>query len=84
MTLASATMPFPARLKQPLQLDPAILLLGSLLLLGGLVVLASASISVSDNLAGDPFWYVRRQAVAALVAAMGPSFRHGYPSATFA
>ncbi len=67
MTLSSATMPFPARLKQPLQLDPAILLLGSLLLLGGLVVLASASISVSDNLAGDPFYYVRRQAAAALV-----------------
>ena len=67
MTLASATMPFPARLRQPLQLDPAILLLGSLLLLGGLVVLASASISVSDNLAGDPFYYLRRQAVAAVV-----------------
>jgi cell division protein FtsW len=67
MTLASATMPFPARLKASLQLDPAILLLGSLLLLGGLVVLASASISISDNATGDPFYYVRRQAMAAVV-----------------
>lgn len=70
MTLASATMPFPARLKQRLQPDPGILLLGSLLLLGGLVVLASASISVSDNLAGDPFYYVRRQALAAVVGGL--------------
>lgn len=67
MTLASATMPFPARLKARLQPDPAILLSGSLLLLGGLVVLASASISISDNATGDPFYYVRRQAVAAVV-----------------
>ncbi|HEX2140390.1 MAG TPA: putative lipid II flippase FtsW [Woeseiaceae bacterium] len=67
MTLASATMPFPARLKARLQLDPALLLLGSLLLLGGLVVLASASISISDNLTGDPFYYLRRQGLAAVV-----------------
>ena len=70
MTLASATMPFPARLKQRLQPDAGILLLGSLLLLGGLVVLASASISVSDNLTGDPFFYVRRQALAAVAGGL--------------
>lgn len=67
MTLASATMPFPARLRTRPQPDPVILLLGSLLLLGGLVVLASASITTSDNATGDPFYYVRRQALAAAV-----------------
>lgn len=67
MSIDSATMPFPARLKARLQPDPVILGLTLLLLFGGLVVLASASISVSDKLAGDPFHYVQRQMVAALV-----------------
>lgn len=67
MTLATTTMPFPARLKQGLRPDPSILLLGSLLLLGGLVVLASASISISDNATGDPFYYLRRQVLAAAI-----------------
>lgn len=46
MSIDSATMPFPARLKARLQPDPVILGLTLLLLFGGLVVLASASISV--------------------------------------
>jgi cell division protein FtsW len=37
------------------------------LLLGGLVILASASISIADNATNDPFYYVGRQAVAALL-----------------
>lgn len=67
MSIDSATMPFPARLRARLQPDPVILGLTLLLLFGGLVVLTSASISVSDKLAGDPFYYVQRQMVAALV-----------------
>lgn len=67
MTLGSATMPFPARLKTPLQLDPVLLGIGLALLLGGLVILASASISISDNAVGEPFFYVVRQFVAALI-----------------
>lgn len=67
MNTASATMPFPAQLKTPLKLDPV--LLGTLitLLLGGLVILASASISIGDNIANDPFFFVSRQAVAVLL-----------------
>ena len=69
MKLSSATMPFPARLKTPLQMDPVLLSIGLALLVGGLVILASASISVSDNAVGDPFYYVQRQVIAALIGA---------------
>jgi cell division protein FtsW len=62
-------MPFPARLRTPLQMDPVLLSIGLALLFGGLVILASASISVSDNTAGEPFYYVQRQAIAALIGA---------------
>ena len=41
------------------------------LLLGGFVILASASISVSDNLADRPFFYVERQLLAALIGGTG-------------
>ena len=67
MSLSSATMPFPARLRTPLQMDPVLLSIGLALLIGGLVILASASISVSDNTVGEPFYYVQRQAIAALI-----------------
>jgi len=60
-------MPFPARLRTPLQMDPVLLSIGLALLIGGLVILASASISVSDNAVGDPFYYLQRQAVAAVI-----------------
>ncbi len=70
MTTGSVTMPFPARMKNPIRVD-AILLAASLtLLLGGLIVLASASISTADNASGDPFYYVSRQAIAALIGAV--------------
>jgi cell division protein FtsW len=65
----SATIGFPARLKTHLKLDPVMLLIVGALLLGGFVILASASITVSDNLAGQPFYYVQRQLVAALIGA---------------
>ena len=71
MSLQSATMPFPVRLKTPIQIDTFLLLIGLALLLGGLVILASASISTSDNSSGSPFYYVERQAVAALIGAAG-------------
>jgi len=69
MSLSSTTMPFPARLKTPLQMDPVLLSIGLALLIGGLVILASASISVSDNTVGEPFYYVQRQVIAALIGA---------------
>jgi cell division protein FtsW len=71
MSLQSATMPFPVRLKTPIQIDAVLLLIGLVLLLGGLVILASASISTSDNSSGSPFYYVERQAVAAFIGAAG-------------
>jgi len=64
MNVRSATMPFPARLKTPLQFDPVILTLGLTLLLGGIVILASASISIADGAVGRPFFYVERQLLA--------------------
>ena len=70
MTANSATMPFPARLKTSLQFDPVMLSIVLTLLLGGFVILASASISVSDNATGDPFFYVQRQLVAAIIGAV--------------
>jgi cell division protein FtsW len=60
-------MPFPARLKTELKIDPVLLTLVSVLLLGGLVILASASITISDNATGNPFFYLERQVVAAAI-----------------
>ena len=65
----NATMPFPARLKTQLKFDPVMMLIATTLLLGGLVILASASITVSDNVAGQPFYYLERQLFAALIGA---------------
>jgi cell division protein FtsW len=70
MTTGSITMPFPARLRAPLQIDGVLLTLALTLLLGGLVILASASVSISDSVAGQPFYYVERQLFAALIGGM--------------
>jgi cell division protein FtsW len=67
-------MPFPVRLKAQLQLDPVLLGIATTLLLGGLVILASASITTSDNATGQPFFYLERQLVAALIGAAGGLF----------
>ena len=67
MSVNSITMPFPARLRTPLRIDPVLFGIALTLLLGGLVILASASISIADNATNDPFYYVGRQAVAALI-----------------
>ncbi len=64
---SSATMPFPARLKTHLKVDPVMLLIVGTLFLGGIVILTSASITVSDNATGQPFYYVERQLIAALI-----------------
>ena len=69
MTTGNATMPFPVELRNPIRLDPVLLAVTLVLLLGGLVVLASASIATADNATGDPFFYVSRQAVAAILGA---------------
>jgi cell division protein FtsW len=70
MSLQSATMPFPAQLKTRLQIDPVLTSVATALLLGGLVILASASVSISDNTVGNPFYYVERQAAAAVLGAI--------------
>jgi len=67
MNIESATMPFPVQLRTPIRVDPVLLAIVTTLLLGGLVILASASISISDKTANDPFFYVSRQAIAALL-----------------
>jgi cell division protein FtsW len=67
MSVSSITMPFPARLRTPMQIDPVLLAIAVTLLFGGMVILASASISISDNTENDPFYYVGRQAIAALL-----------------
>lgn len=67
MTVNSITMPFPVRLRTPLRIDPVLFGLVLTLLLGGMVILASASISIADSATNNPFFYVGRQAVAALI-----------------
>jgi cell division protein FtsW len=67
MTLGNATMPFPVQLRNPIRIDPVLLGVVLTLLFGGLVILASASIATADNASGDPFFYVSRQAIAALL-----------------
>lgn len=64
-------MPFPVRLKTPLAIDPVLTGVALALLAGGFVVLASASISVSDRLTGEPFYYLQRQLVAAALGVAG-------------
>ena len=66
----SVTMPFPARLRTSLQVDPVLFTLVLGLLLGGLVILASASISISENAVGNPFFYLQRQLIAAVIGAV--------------
>jgi cell division protein FtsW len=67
MSVNSISMPFPVRLQKPVQVDPVLLFIVVTLLFGGMVILASASISISDSTQNDPFYYVGRQAVAALI-----------------
>ncbi len=67
MTIRSATVPFPARIRTELQIDPVLLTIVLALLMGGFVILASASISVSDNATNNPFFYVQRQLLAAAI-----------------
>ena len=65
--ISNATMPFPARLKTELRIDPVMMLISVALLFGGFVILASASITVSDNTVGEPFFYIQRQFLAAVI-----------------
>ena len=76
MTAATqpTTFPFPVRLRTTLQLDPVLLSIVLALLLGGFVILASASISISDNATGNPFFYLQRQLVAAAMGAGAAAF----------
>ena len=67
MTTANTTMPFPVRLRNTIKVDSVLLVASLALLFGGLIILASASISMADNAVGDPFYYVSRQAVAAVI-----------------
>ena len=71
MSIRSATFPFPARLKTSLQFDPVLLTIALTLIFGGFVILASASISVSDSATGDPFFYLERQLLAAVIGGVG-------------
>jgi cell division protein FtsW len=60
-------MPFPARLRTELKLDPVLLGIALTLLLGGFVILASASITIADTITGEPFFYIERQLLAAAI-----------------
>ena len=64
---ASVTLPFPARLRTEFRFDPVLLTIACALIALGFVILASASITVSDNLAGQPFFFVERQLLAAVI-----------------
>ena len=73
-TTRTATFPFPARLKTELRLDTVLLGIVLALLLGGFVILASASISISENAVGNPFFYLQRQLLAAAIGAGAIAF----------
>jgi cell division protein FtsW len=66
-------MPFPARLKTELQVDPVLLTIVMALLMGGLVILASASISIADGGTDNPFFYLQRQ-LFAVALGLGAGF----------
>ena len=68
-TTRAATFPFPVRLKSELKIDGVLLGIVLALLLGGFVILASASISISENATGNPFFYLQRQLIAAALGA---------------
>ncbi len=74
MTARSTMMPFPARLRTEFKLDPVLLTIFMTLLLGGLVILASASITISDNATGNPFFYLQRQLLAAAIGSVAGLF----------
>ena len=67
-------MPFPARLRTAFKLEPVLLTLVLVLLLGGFVILASASITISDNATGNPFFYLERQLIAAAIGIAAGAF----------
>ena len=73
-TSRAPTFPFPARLKTELQLDTVLLGIALALLLGGFVILASASISISENATGNPFFYLQRQLLAAAIGLGAAAF----------
>ena len=57
-------------MKTELQIDSVLLIIAMALLMGGFVILASASISISNNAANNPFFYIQRQLVAAAIGAV--------------
>ncbi len=65
--MSASTFPFPARMRTELKIDTVLLGIVLALLLGGFVVLASASISISENAANNPFFYIERQLLAAAI-----------------
>ncbi|MDX1403179.1 MAG: putative lipid II flippase FtsW [Woeseiaceae bacterium] len=67
MNTSSIAMPFAGRTAAPVQLDPVLLTMVGLLLCGGMIILASASMSISDSTQNNPFYYLGRQSVAALI-----------------
>ncbi len=67
MSATTSTFPFPARLRTELKIDTVLLTIALALLLGGFVILASASISISEDAASNPFFYIQRQLVAAVI-----------------
>ncbi|MDJ0709342.1 MAG: putative lipid II flippase FtsW [Woeseiaceae bacterium] len=68
--MSASTFPFPARMRTELKIDAVLLSIVLALLLGGFVILASASISISENVANNPFFYVQRQLLAAGIGAV--------------
>lgn len=69
--MSSVIMPFPFKLRSPIQFDPVLVTIVLTLLLGGLVILASASISISDGATGHPFLYVEKQLLAIFIGMLG-------------
>ena len=71
MIFRSVANPFPINFKADFRFDFVLLTIVLALIMGGFVILSSASVSVSDSIASNPFFYLQRQIVAAAIGIFG-------------
>ncbi|HET7650659.1 MAG TPA: putative lipid II flippase FtsW [Gammaproteobacteria bacterium] len=68
-----------AGLSAPPGPDRVLLTLATVILLFGLVMVASASITLADKATGNPFYYLERQALYAIIGIVGAGFAYYLP-----
>ncbi|MEL7311672.1 MAG: putative lipid II flippase FtsW [Pseudomonadota bacterium] len=81
--VSTLNISLPIKALTPFHWDIRLLLLVLILLATGLVVLTSASLGVSADDYGNPFFYLNRQLQALLIAGLGFAFMLAVPSDTW-